>query len=719
MTYRGSFSQCNMFDKYPRQWFFQYILKIPFFSDMCYANAGSAVHHCLEKYYQNKNIDLQELKNFLITEWLKYKLEVSKINHKQDEYWGMVLNSKDLNLDLTSTELKIFFDDALAYIDGVNTNFHYIYDHKTSTRSEENEVEYRKQVLFYAWMYYRKFNIIPKKCVVCYLKYSGTKGIMEFEFNENDIKEIEQWYNNCLKGIEQTILENKVPNKCKTCNFFCPYKEECNKQDNEFVVNLTINNSYVILNCNITELLHKGLNKKYSYELKNSFFIKKKYPNANTTVKFWNNRTQSLPIGFYHGLIKTLNDYCEHMNLTLKLNINDNRKFNNEIIQMPDKFINNRVLRDYQNNAVDEIIKNKIGLCEIATGGGKTEIAIETIRRLQYKTLFVVDKKELMKQTINRMKDSLGIEIGQIGSGVYDVKHITVATIQTLIKGIKNKNKELIEYLSNVRVALLDECHKIAAKSYLTLSRFINNCEYRIGFSGTGFRDDGEDMKITSVVGYKISQISAKELIEKGFLMRPNVFFIKDYLNENEEKIIEQQCQTGLINEIKDYSLYYQNYIVNNKNRNQLILDIINQNQDKKILILVKLIDHGLLLEKIINNSRYLYGETNKNDREDIFNKFVNGDIKYLISTISIFAEGIDIPSLDVVINASANKGNVKTIQILGRVIRKLEGKQNAQYIDFIDYSNFFKYASLSRKKSLQKQEHNVEVISKEKFFKF
>jgi superfamily II DNA or RNA helicase len=73
-------------------------------------------------------------------------------------------------------------------------------------------------------------------------------------------------------------------------------------------------------------------------------------------------------------------------------------------------------------------------------------------------------------------------------------------------------------------------------------------------------------------------------------------------------------------------------------------------------------------------------------------------------------SEGIDLPHLNTVINAAANKGNVKTVQILGRILRKLEGKTGAKYIDFIDESKFFKFASYARKRILRSEGHDVEV---------
>jgi len=131
--------------------------------------------------------------------------------------------------------------------------------------------------------------------------------------------------------------------------------------------------------------------------------------------------------------------------------------------------------------------------------------------------------------------------------------------------------------------------------------------------------------------------------------------------------------------------------------------------KDKKILILTKLIDHGSMLAEEVNG-KHLYGGTNKKQRAKLFKEFKSDKLNILVSTLSIFAEGIDIPSLDIVINAGANKGSVKTIQILGRVLRRLEGKEDAYYIDFIDRSRFFKSASFRRRKALIEEGHNVRI---------
>jgi DNA excision repair protein ERCC-3 len=356
---------------------------------------------------------------------------------------------------------------------------------------------------------------------------------------------------------------------------------------------------------------------------------------------------------------------------------------------MPEKLIG-KELRDYQIEAIEEFMKEKIALLEIGTGAGKTLIATECIRQLGCKTLFVVDKIELLRQTKKVLEDALGIEVGIIGGKEEDIKDITVATIQTLIKRIQKYRP----YLATVSFCVMDECHKIAAKSYKKLSLYLPNTIYRLGISGTAFRDDGNDMAIMAVCGEKCYVLSADILIKNGWLMKPNIIFKEVKCEEIDD----------------DYANSYNICIYANAERNKMITETVKENDGKRILILTKLIEHGKLLSDM-SGGVHLYGATNKEERKEIMERFRGGDFNILVSTISIFSEGIDIPELDLVINASANKGDVKSIQVLGRVLRKNEGKEQAIYYDFLDVGNkFFKAASKARIKVFKKEGHEVDV---------
>jgi len=702
--YRSSFSQHNVFAKCKLWWYFLKVKQIPVVADMENADAGNVVHKTLQAYYTNK-MPIEEIKVIFNRFWDSYK--INRLRLQKDEYWNMVLNGINENVDATSTELKIFFDDCLAFLDIVHTGKHIIADWKTSKRGEENDAEYKQQGLLYAWLYHRKFGVLPQKVVFHYLRYIGEKSQLVILPTIEDITKSEEWYKRILSEMEDIVNSGQKPIGCKDegvdCHIFCPYGNECFNVI-KFILHLTGNN--IMVEGEVSELLNRGLEKKFSYELKNSYWIKKNYPQANTTVMLWKKNKQLLPIGFLEALKKTLSDYATHINKNLELEIIDERILNSEQIIMPEKFINGTELREYQEQAVNVFLDKKIGLLEIGTGGGKTELAIELMRRLKYKTLFIIDKRELLRQTKRRIEECLGIKVGQIGEGEQVIEHVTVATIQTLIK----RRKELADYLSSIRFVVWDECHKVPAKTYGKISAYLNNTEYRLGLSATAFRDDGNDMLIEAITGPHIYDLSSKILIENGWLMKPQIMFYSGFMDERLIEEFENKSKEGLINETDKYLPFYKNFIMGNWRRNELIVKLAQENE--KVLILVKLVEHGKLLEQLIPNSRYLYGETITEDRKDIMEKFASGEIKVLISTISIFSEGIDLPALSTVINAAANRGNVKTIQILGRILRRLEGKTNAKYIDFIDESRFFKNASYARRRILRNEGHDVEVIN-------
>jgi superfamily II DNA or RNA helicase len=66
------------------------------------------------------------------------------------------------------------------------------------------------------------------------------------------------------------------------------------------------------------------------------------------------------------------------------------------------------------------------------------------------------------------------------------------------------------------------------------------------------------------------------------------------------------------------------------------------------------------------------------------------------------------MPKLDVIINCVGNKSDIKTIQMLGRVLRTLDGKTDAHFYDFVDESRFFRLASYARIKALKDEGHDI-----------
>jgi superfamily II DNA or RNA helicase len=473
--------------------------------------------------------------------------------------------------------------------------------------------------------------------------------------------------------------------------------------EKEVSIKLIIQGNYITIDGEMNPLLVKGINTKFSYELKNAHFIRKNNPGFDGMVHFYNQRKQTLPIGFLKGLTKTITDYSEYKKLKLNLQIEDKRVFNEEKIEYKEL---KTQLRNYQIEAVDAYLKEKISMLEIATGGGKSLVMAEIIKRLGYKTLIVVTRLELLNQLKAVLEKELETEVGVIGGSIYNPKHITIGTIQTLVKDLRKHR----EYLASVRFSIIDECHHINRNSFWRLSQCLINTENRLGTSGTIKRTDGDDMYLTAVNGNIVYNLNAEKLIGMGFLVKPQIIFIKDYLSKEQIEVLKNRSNLGLVNEKEKYNLFYESFIMNNEIRNDIVKRIVEKNKDKQILIITKRIEHANHLAEITGGN-LLYGSTEKDIRKDLLGDFKNGKIKLLIGTIGIFQEGLDLVNLDILINTTGNKSDIASIQVLGRLLRKMEGKTTCVYYDFIDESRFMRSASRSRIKAFKDENHNIDII--------
>jgi len=361
MEYRKptSFSQNMLFEKDPRTWYMKYIQHIPGIENLVYAHRGNVVHHVLEKYYPDKSMSDKQIKDSFEYEWKFFNLQESTLKTHEDETWQMVCRGIALDLYVTSTELKIYYPDVVAYIDVVNSRDAIITDWKTSTRTNVNEKEYLKQVIFYAWLYYRKFNVLPSYTDVRYLKYTGVKCELGKQPTMADIQEIEQWHHDIRVKMQYYVENPKELPEFNQSNFFCPYKHLWNlnvggENVSSFVINMYGNFFYVD---GLNEFLKTHFNNKYSYEIKAAYFIKLKKPDANTVTRLFSKKLNRFPIGFLKDVMKSLYDYAIWRNKIPNINIIDKRYLDTTKVQMPDHLLSGKTLRPYQQKAVNVFLR--------------------------------------------------------------------------------------------------------------------------------------------------------------------------------------------------------------------------------------------------------------------------------------------------------------------------------------------------------------------------
>jgi len=166
-----------------------------------------------------------------------------------------------------------------------------------------------------------------------------------------------------------------------------------------------------------------------------------------------------------------------------------------------------------------------------------------------------------------------------------------------------------------------------------------------------------------------------------------------------------------------EYTEAYEKLIIYNDARNQLVAEMVDLllKSNKQVIIMVDRIAHGEEINKFLESygitAPFIYGEHSIEERQKVIDAFESGQNKVVIAS-TILNEGLNITSIDCIVVAGAGMSPIKTIQRVGRVLRKRIGKDRALVIDFWDTNNrFLEYHSKQRKNTYNFEFGNVTVI--------
>lgn len=177
-------------------------------------------------------------------------------------------------------------------------------------------------------------------------------------------------------------------------------------------------------------------NPDYEKKLRMGFYLGKTPKKLNIYSTIDDNLI--LPFGYKDFLLEKLDDYEiieEHKNNPISIQYNGDIK-----------------LYDYQQNAIQTILRTNNGILISPCGSGKTTMALHLIKELQCRTLWITHTLDLLKQSYNVCKTLYDNKLGKISEGKIDVQDITFATVQTLANADLNLLKDMFE------LVIVDEC---------------------------------------------------------------------------------------------------------------------------------------------------------------------------------------------------------------------------------------------------------------------
>lgn len=338
---------------------------------------------------------------------------------------------------------------------------------------------------------------------------------------------------------------------------------------------------------------------------------------------------------------------------------------------------------DYQLDTCKKMVKAKQGIVKIATNGGKTEIACAVTKYLDIQTLFVVTTKELLYQARERFKTRLKYDdsqVGIVGDGTWSPgSKVTIALLDTLESRLakpecQERSKQLI---NNTQLLFIDECHHVGSETWYTVSTLCP-AFYRYGLSGTPLdRTDGANLRLIAATGDLIVDITNKFLVDRGISARANIIFDK--------------VTSPSLPKRSAYNTVYKQGVVENDEVKDKVVEWtkICTEVGLSTLILVEEIRHGKILDDALWTETdgvfiphvFINGTESADTRTGALADFGARSLPVLIAS-TILDEGVDVPTIDVLICAGSRKSRIRTMQRLGRGLR---GKS----LIVIEFSNF------------------------------
>jgi len=338
--------------------------------------------------------------------------------------------------------------------------------------------------------------------------------------------------------------------------------------------------------------------------------------------------------------------------------------------------------RGYQKETIAQAVVRQRGILELPTGSGKTEIAIGITKTLGLRTLYLVHTKDLLHQTYDRFIKRGAENVGRVGDGYSEQNaNIVIATVQTLSNWFKDAIQTTKWWLAEFECIFLDECHHASANTWYILAMHCHNAFYRFGLSGTPLkRGELANMKLIACIEDAIYSLPTKDLQKAGDLCPIQINMI-----ENKEVSYQSKWHD-----------VYSDAVVNSEHRNSMIVKLAIKHflNGDKVLILVREITHGNNLYNMLDScgviTTFLKGSVSSEAREAWKKKFEDDDYpNFVLLATTIFDEGVDLPAVNVIIQGTGGKSEVKTIQRTGRGLRKkLDGGGLTVY-DFIDSSEY------------------------------
>jgi superfamily II DNA or RNA helicase len=351
------------------------------------------------------------------------------------------------------------------------------------------------------------------------------------------------------------------------------------------------------------------------------------------------------------------------------------------------------MLRDYQVQAIKNYTDNIQSLQQLSTGAGKTIVtaALSMLVEEQGRSIVIVPSKTLVEQTEEDYKN-VGLDVGVFFGDRKEWNHKhTICTWQSLSvfakktrRGETAEDVSIHDFLKDVVCVMVDECHTIKGQELRDLlCGDFANIPIRWGLTGTIPKEEFEFLNLLVSIGPVVGEVKAKDLQDQGVL---------------------SECQIEII-QTDDSDVSFRSYqdeykfLVSNPRR----LDWVSAfaaGLDGNTLILVDRIETGQHIQDAIEDCVFINGTVKSEERKREFKSLGASHGTIMVATYGTMSTGVNIPKIHNLILIECGKSPIRTIQSVGRILRKAPGKSMAYVYDVCSNLKYSKKHLTERKKS-------------------
>lgn len=462
-------------------------------------------------------------------------------------------------------------------------------------------------------------------------------------------------------------------------------------------------------------------------------FAKSRDPN----VWLYDRRTHSFPTGLVPRVLKYTKQRQDLPQLDIKASSEVSKAKASKLDLDQLKLFGEYNLWEHQKEAIEVARKSKRGVIQMPTGSGKTAVIAVLAKMFPDQQIIVVAPgTDVVKENKNDIEAVIDEEVGLLGDGKKKVKRVTCATDRSLVNIIEDDPDQV----TDTSVLMFDECHLVGHnKTYWTISRALYKTRYRLGFSGTAWREQGDQLAMEGIIGPRVYDVSAEYLQRQGVLVEFD--YIALPIEDDESIEYPKYDPTKRRYRTKDGKPerkdVYQTMVVEHEERNEKIVELVKRYYEEgcpygPCLVLVELLEHADILYSKLSEHLTEQDEvelvkgqpTPKTKKKEVIKRLKSNDLPVCVAS-KVFSVGVDFPSAGFLVIAGGGNAASITIQKIGRIIRKAKDKDRALVVDFEDKERYYLRRNYNNRVDALKdqypstkvrKEDNVESVVQKKF---